>query len=97
MSIPSETETTTIKLTISLEHKKTLEKAAAQRNINLNEYLLEIALEAAEKVSLSRITEEIVLSERDWDIFVSALENPPEPSEALKAAIKKHQEKYGKW
>ncbi|MDF5727566.1 MAG: DUF1778 domain-containing protein [Rhizonema sp. PD38] len=53
MSIPSEMETTTIKLTISLEHKKTLEKAAAQRNVSLNDYLLEIALEAAGKVSLS--------------------------------------------
>ena len=29
--------------------------------------------------------------------MVSALENPPEANEALKAAIKEHQEKYGKW
>jgi uncharacterized protein (DUF1778 family) len=41
--------------------------------------------------------EEIVLSERDWDIVVTALENPPEANEALKAAIKEHQDKYGKW
>ena len=40
-------------------------------------------------------TEEIVLSERDWEIFVSALENPPEPNEALKAAFKEYMEEYG--
>jgi uncharacterized protein (DUF1778 family) len=41
--------------------------------------------------------EKIVLSERDWDIMVTGLQNPPEANEALKAAIKEHQEKYGKW
>ncbi len=41
--------------------------------------------------------EKIVLSDRDWEIVTSALENPPEPNEALKAAIKEHQKKYGKW
>jgi predicted transcriptional regulator len=42
-------------------------------------------------------TDEIVLSDRDWDVFESALVNPPEPNEALKAAIKENQGKYGKW
>ncbi|MBR8838985.1 MAG: DUF1778 domain-containing protein [Stigonema ocellatum SAG 48.90 = DSM 106950] len=95
MLTPSETETTTIELTISQEHKETLEKAAAKKSLSLNQYLLEIALNAA-KASLTT-PEKIVLSERDWDIFVSALENPPEPNEALKAAIKEYHEEYGKW
>lgn len=95
MSIPSETKTTTIELTISQKHKETLLKAAAFRSLSLNDYLLEIALKAAQAPLTT--PEEIVLSERDWDIFVSALENPPSPNEALKAAIKEHQEKYGKW
>lgn len=94
MSTPSEIPTTSIELTISQEHKETLEKAAAKRKMSLKEYLLEIALKAA-KASLT--SEEIVLSECDWGIFVSAVENPPEANGALTAAIKEHQEKYGKW
>jgi uncharacterized protein (DUF1778 family) len=94
MSTPSENKTK-IELTISQEDKDTLETAAAKKGLSLNEYLLEIALKAA-NVSLVA-PEEIVLSERNWDIFVSALDNPPEANEALKAAITEHQEKYGKW
>lgn len=50
-----------------------------------------------EKQLEKSMTEEIVLSERDWDIMMTALENPTEANEALKAAIIEHQEKYGKW
>ena len=50
-----------------------------------------------EKQSEKPVIEKIVLSERDWDIMVAALENPPEANEALKAAIKEHQDKYGNW
>lgn len=30
----------------------------------------------------------LTLSERDWDAFVAALENPPEPSESLKKLMR---------
>lgn len=50
-----------------------------------------------EKQSEKPEIEKIVLSERDWDILISALEKPPPASEALKAAIKEHQYKYGNW
>ena len=43
-------------------------------------------------------TEEIVLSERDWNILVSALYNPPEANPVLKAAIKEEQsQSFHKW
>lgn len=94
MSTPIKTEETTIELTISEEHKQTLEKAAAMRCLSLNEYICELVLNAAtEQIPTP---EPIVLSERDWQLFVSVLENPPEPNEVLRVAIKKHQEKYGK-
>lgn len=35
---------------------------------------------------------ELVLSDRDWDLFVSLIENPPEPCEALKSAMKEYLE-----
>ncbi len=95
MSTTTKTKTITIELTLTEAQLTTLKKAAALRFLSLNEYLLEVGLKTAEKPLPP--PEEIVLSERDWEIFTSALENPPEPNEALKAAFKRHQEKYGKW
>ncbi|GET39493.1 type II toxin-antitoxin system TacA family antitoxin [Microseira wollei] len=83
-----------IELTLSQQDKETLEKAAAAQTKSLSEYLLEVALNLAKETPE---IEQIVLSDRDWEIFASALENPPEPNEALKAAIKEYQEEYGKW
>jgi uncharacterized protein (DUF1778 family) len=83
-----------IKLTLSQQDKETIKKAAAARIQTLNEYLLEAALNLAKETPE---IEKIVLSEQDWEIVTSALENPPEANEALKTAIKKYQEEYGKW
>jgi len=93
MSTTTKTKTTTIELTFTEEELTILKKAAALRFLSLNEYLLEVGLKtAAEPLPPP---EEIVLSERDWEIFTSALENPPEPNEALKAAFKEYMEEYG--
>jgi uncharacterized protein (DUF1778 family) len=95
MTAPAHSQETTIELKISEAHKKTLEKAAARRCMTLSEYLLDLALNAATEEIPE--PESIVLSERDWEIFVSAIENPPELNPRLKAAIKEHQEKSGNW
>lgn len=94
MSTPTDTQTK-IELTLSQTDKEILEKAAAAKSMSIGEYLVEIALNAAKQPPLE--VEKIVLSDRDWEIFSSAIENPPEPNPALKAAIKEHQEKYGNW
>lgn len=95
MSIPTNTEEISITLKLSEEQKKKLEQAAAMRCLTLSEYLLQLALDAAtEEIP---VPEPIVLSSKDWEIFASVMENPPEPNEVLKAAIKEHQEEYGKW
>ncbi|MFB2836201.1 DUF1778 domain-containing protein [Floridanema evergladense] len=36
----------------------------------------------------------IALSEKDWKIVTSAIENPPELNPKLKAAIKRYKEEY---
>lgn len=95
MPTPAEAKKTSIELEITLEQKQTLEKAAALAGVSLNVYLLQQVIYAAEKKIAS--PEQIVLSERDWNLFTSTLENPPEPSKNLKSAIKKHQDQYGKW
>ena len=95
MSTPAEVKKTSIELEITLEQKQTLEKAAALAGVTLNTYLLQQVIYAAEKKIA--FPEQIVLSERDWKLLTSTLENPPEPSKTLKSAIKKHQDQYGKW
>ncbi|MEW5859359.1 MAG: DUF1778 domain-containing protein [Cyanobacteriota bacterium] len=36
------------------------------------------------------------MSDRDRDLFLSILENPPEPNEALKSAMREYQDQYEK-
>jgi uncharacterized protein (DUF1778 family) len=95
MSTSTSPHETSITLRLTQQQKEKLEKAAAMRCLSLSEYLLELALNAATEEIPE--PEKIVRSERDWEIFREAIENPPEPNEVLKAAIKEHQEKYGKW
>jgi uncharacterized protein (DUF1778 family) len=95
MSTTTDTPITKIEISLSQAQKETLEKAALMRFKTLNEYLVEVALNLATQTPPE--PEQIVLSDRDWEIFASVIENPPPPNEALKAAIKTHQEKYGKW
>ncbi|MEC4891426.1 MAG: DUF1778 domain-containing protein [Oscillatoria sp. PMC 1051.18] len=93
MSTP--TNETSITLKLSSEHIERLEKAAAMTGLSLNDYIIHQALIAA--IEDIANYDRMVLSDRDRDIFMEALENPPKANEALKAAIKEHQEKYGKW
>jgi uncharacterized protein (DUF1778 family) len=95
MSTTTDTPLIKIEISLSQAEKETIEKAAAMRFQTLNEYLLEAALNLAAQTPPE--PEQIVLSDRDWEIFASAIENPPPPNEALKAAIKEYQEEYGKW
>ncbi|MGK7902386.1 MAG: DUF1778 domain-containing protein [Hormoscilla sp.] len=95
MSVTTKSKKTKIELEISSERKEMLEKAAAMTELSLNDYVVHYALVAAMEHIASH--GKMVLADRDREVFMAALENPPEPNEALKAAIEKHQEKYGKW
>nr|WP_202895932.1 DUF1778 domain-containing protein [Iningainema tapete] len=61
--------------------------------LSLNDYVIHQALSAAMEHIASY--GKMVLSDHDQDIFNAALENPPEPNEALKAAFKEYQQEYG--
>ncbi|MEC4986612.1 MAG: DUF1778 domain-containing protein, partial [Oscillatoria sp. PMC 1076.18] len=67
----------------------------AMTGLSLHDYIIHQALNSA--IEDIANYDRMVLSDRDRDIFMEALENPPKANEALKAAIKEHQEKYGKW
>jgi uncharacterized protein (DUF1778 family) len=66
------------------EEKRLLAKAAVYERLDLSTFVMRGALSAAHKV-LGR-SERIVLSERDTDLVLKLLENPPKPTGALIAA-----------
>jgi uncharacterized protein (DUF1778 family) len=68
------------------EQKATLMRAAALRNTDLTDFVLQLALREA-KVVIEE-AERITLSERDTRLWLDLLDNPPKPNRRLIAAIK---------
>ncbi len=81
-----------VDLRISQEQKDLLETAASLKGLSLSAYLLSNSLEAARKDIESY--EKLVLSDKDRDLFLSLIENPPEPNQNLKSAMKRFKDKY---
>ncbi len=78
---------------VTQEQKQLLEKAASLRGISLSAYtLLHLLPVAQQEIDAS---ERLVLSNRDRDLFLSMMENPPELKGKLKTAIHKYRDKYG--
>jgi len=73
-----------IELRTTEEEKQLLAKAAAHERLDLSTFIMRSALSAAREV-LGR-SERIILSERDTDLVLKLLENPPKPTKALIAA-----------
>ncbi|MGD8589059.1 MAG: DUF1778 domain-containing protein [Chromatiales bacterium] len=65
--------------------KLKLERAAAYAHKSLSEFVLGQALSAADEVIHKHET--LTLNEADWEVFLDALDNPPEPSTKLKQAF----------
>jgi uncharacterized protein (DUF1778 family) len=71
--------------------KLKLERAAAYAHKSLSEFVLGQALNAADEVIHENET--LTLNEVDWEAFLDALENPPEPSTKLKQAFAEHKKR----
>lgn len=76
-----------INLRTTHETKTIIEQAAELMGTSLSAFMLSHAYEAARRV----INEQqlLVLSNRDRDAFVAALENPPKPNQALRDLLKR--------
>lgn len=75
---------------LSAENKTVLERAAAAAGTSLSDFVVSSSLAAAQ-----RTLEEagrMRLSAADRDAFLAALDNPPAPNEALRAAAARHRE-----
>ncbi len=71
--------------------KRKLERAAAYARKSLSEFVLGQALHAADEVIHKHGA--LVLNEADWEVFLDALERPPEPNAKLKQAIAEHKKR----
>ena len=74
--------------------KERIERAAALRNVDVSSFILSRVVPAADEEIAAH--ERLVLSDRDRDLFLKLISNPPEPSEKLVKAAKRFKKKYGK-
>ncbi|NCR42288.1 MAG: DUF1778 domain-containing protein [Microcystis aeruginosa W13-11] len=93
MSETSKVKDSRIDLRVTQEQKELLEKAASLRGISLSAYTLLHLLPIAKQDIDTQ--ERLILSDRDRDLFMSIMENPPELQGNLKTATKKYRDKYG--
>ncbi len=71
---------------VSDVQKSLLERAAEIKHLSLSSYILSSSIKQAE-LDIAE-NEMLILSNRDRDLVMSVLENPPEPNEALKGLFK---------
>lgn len=71
--------------------KQKLERAATYVHKSLSEFVLGQALHAADEVIQEHET--LTLNQADWEVFLDALEHPPQPSAKLKQAFAEHKKR----
>lgn len=78
-------KTERIEARVRPDDKAFIEEAARHLGISLADFLTSSARARADEVIRRR--DQIILSRRDQDAFISALLNPPTPNAALKDAV----------
>ena len=79
-------DTARINLRTSVEAKAMIERAAAYMGTTVSAFMLQNAYELAKRVVAEH--EVIMLSQRDFEAFARALDNPPAPTAALKRLLR---------
>ena len=77
-----------LQIRVDKSTKLKIEQAATYAQKTLSDFVLDNIVPVAERVISEHTTVE--LSARDWDKLMTALENPPEPNEALKKAAQRY-------
>ncbi|WP_243146854.1 DUF1778 domain-containing protein [Scytonema sp. UIC 10036] len=83
-----------VDLRVTQQQKELLERAANLKGVSLSAYTLFHLLPIARQDIDSQ--ERLVLSDRDRDLFMSVMENPPELKGKLKTTLQKFRKKYDK-
>ncbi|MCE7937106.1 DUF1778 domain-containing protein [bacterium] len=93
MSSESVSKRDRLHLRLDAGSKRILERAAAYTLVTVSQFVMTHALKAAEAVVASQ--EQHGMSDRDWEVFLRAIEEPPEPNAALRVAAKVYAEHHG--
>jgi uncharacterized protein (DUF1778 family) len=75
------------------EQKKRIERAASLKGLSLSDFIVQHADEAAIRTIQAHTS--WTLEDRDRDVFVHALLNPPAPSARMRAAVKRYRKLAG--
>jgi uncharacterized protein (DUF1778 family) len=75
---------------LSRQHKALIEKAAAYSGESLTGFAVATLVSTARRIVSEHET--VALSDRDRDRFLALLDAPPEPSDALRRAARRHRD-----
>ena len=84
----SQARTERVQIRVDPVAKRVLKRAAEISNTTVSNFVASRALEAASKIVSAG--ERIVVSDRDWNLIVSTLADPPEPNAELRRAFEEH-------
>jgi len=76
------------------EQKERIERAANIKGVSLSDFIVQHADEAA--IKTIQLHTSWTLEDRDREVFIQALLNPPKPSAPMKAAVKRYRKRAGK-
>jgi uncharacterized protein (DUF1778 family) len=88
MSTISYNQQASINLKMNPEFKEVIVRAAQLNMMSVNAYLINLAYDNAKQVILEH--EHLKLSNEERDCFIALLDNPPEPTEKAKMAMRKY-------
>lgn len=77
-----------IELRASQKERERLLEAANFKGMTLSSFLRQVALEKSDDILRNR--DDLTLSDRDRDLFLEALENPPKANKRLQQAFKRY-------
>ncbi len=79
---------------LPIELKERIEKAAIVSGVTVTDFAISVLAISADEVLEKH--QNRILSNRDRDIFLNILENPPKPNEALLKAVKEYKKRVKK-
>ena len=79
-----------IQIRVKPEIKSMLKQAALGSGLSLSRFILDNSLKAAEKILAEQAS--MTLKHEEFERFIQALENPPEPNAALRKAANEYDE-----
>lgn len=93
-TIEKQTQAARLNFRLPSEIKEQVENAALLSGVTVTDFAITALAGAAEEVLEKH--QKRVLSNRDRDIFLKMLENPPEPNRALLEAVKEYKKRVKK-